>query len=106
MKETSLSPHTGSEPFTLSARVKNRYSVLARGRFSPARLAKTLTLGNRARVDRQTAVCRAGTGTDSVPSVGFRTVRSTNAAILAQIARIARNRSLSYRTYCAPIRPR
>src|SRR5207245_10432222 len=54
MKETSLSTHTGLEPFTPTVGVKNRYSVLARGRFSPARLAKTPTLGNCARVDSQT----------------------------------------------------
>ena len=43
----------GSEPLTPTAGVKNRYSVLARRRFSPARLAKTPTLGNCARVDSQ-----------------------------------------------------
>jgi len=63
MKETSPPPHTGSEPFTPTVGVKNRYSVLARGRFSPARLAKAPTLGSGARVDSQTALCRAGTGT-------------------------------------------
>src|SRR2546428_353898 len=63
MKETSAPPHTGSEPFTPTVGVKNRYSVLARGRFSPARLAKAPTLGSGARVDSQTALCRAGTGT-------------------------------------------
>ena len=43
----------GSEPLTPTAGVKNRYSVLARRRFSPARLAKTPTLGNCACVDSQ-----------------------------------------------------
>src|SRR2546422_9254737 len=71
MKETSPSPHTGSEPFTPTVGVKNRYSVLARGRFSPARLAKAPTLGSGARVDSQTALCRAGTAAIPVVFVGF-----------------------------------
>src|SRR3989442_12952162 len=71
MKETSPPPHTGSEPFTPTVGVKNRYSVLARGRFSPARLAKAPTLGSGARVDSQTALCRAGTAAIPVVFVGF-----------------------------------
>src|SRR5437773_3954599 len=90
MKETSPPPHTGSEPFTPTVGVKNRYSVLARGRFSPARLAKAPTLGSGARVDRQTALCRAGTAAIPVVFVGFPPgFAAANAAILAQTARIA-----------------
>src|SRR3989454_12027095 len=71
MKETRPSRHTASEPFTPTVGVKNRYSVLARGRFSPARLAKAPTLGSDARVDSQTALCRAGTAAIQVVFVGF-----------------------------------